>query len=107
MKVLDGVEFILDEFKVMICKVILIFEFFFVVCGISFKNKGVKKMIDVVVDYFLLLLDILVVKVYKGENEEVDVFVIDDYFFIGLVFKVMIDLFVGLLIFIRFYVGIL
>ncbi len=58
MKVLDGVEPTLEELKSMIRKATLTSEFFPAVCGTSFKNKGVKKMIDAVVDYLPSPLDI-------------------------------------------------
>ncbi|MBT1338024.1 elongation factor G [Mycoplasma bovis] len=105
MKVLDGVEPTLEELKSMIRKATLTSEFFPAVCGTSFKNKGVKKMIDAVVDYLPSPLDIPAAKAHKGENEEIDVPATDDYPFTGLAFKVMTDPFVGSLTFIRLYAG--
>lgn len=63
---------------------------------------------DVVFDYLLLLLDILVIKGIDFKiDEEVECFVDDSVFFLVLVFKVMIDLFVGCLIFFCVYFGVL
>lgn len=61
-------------------------------------------LMDVVVDYLLLLFDVKLYKVIDFEiEEEVDLIVGDDKLFVVLVFKVVIDLFVGCLIFIWVY----
>lgn len=69
MTVLEGGEVEIPAFKEAIRKATLTSEFFPVVCGTSFKNKGVKKMIDAVVDYLPSPLDIPAIKAHKGEEE--------------------------------------
>ncbi|WP_027121028.1 elongation factor G [Mycoplasma leonicaptivi] len=106
MKVLEGGEVSEDEFKAAIRKATLTSEFFPVVCGTSFKNKGVKKMIDAVIDYLPSPLDIPAIKAHEGENE-VSVEATDEGNFAALAFKVMNDPFVGSLTFFRVYRGVL
>lgn len=106
MTVLEGGEVEIPAFKEAIRKATLTSEFFPVVCGTSFKNKGVKKMIDAVVDYLPSPLDIPAIKAHKGE-EEVSVEATDEGDFAALAFKVMNDPFVGSLTFFRVYRGVL
>ncbi|WP_322876469.1 elongation factor G [Mycoplasmopsis felis] len=106
MTVLEGGEVEIPAFKEAIRKATLTSEFFPVVCGTSFKNKGVKKMIDAVVDYLPSPLDIPAIKAHKGE-EEVSVEATDEGDFAALAFKVMNDPFVGSLTFFRVYRGFL
>jgi len=80
-------------------------EYFPVVCGTSFKNKGVKLMLDAIVDYLPSPLDIPPMKAYKGESE-IHIPASDDEFFSALAFKVMNDPFVGNLTYFRVYSGI-
>lgn len=107
-KYLGGEEFIVDEIKGVICKLIIVSEIYLVLCGSVFKNKGVQLMLDVVVDYLLLLLDVLLVigYVFVKEDEEVVCKVIIDEFFVVLVFKIVIYLFFGKFIYIWVYLGI-
>ncbi|VEU72608.1 Elongation factor G domain protein [Mycoplasmopsis gallopavonis] len=106
MVVLEGGDIDEATFKEAIRKATLTSEFFPVVCGTSFKNKGVKKMIDAVVDYLPSPLDVPAIKAYNGE-EEVTVQATDDGAFAALAFKVMTDPFVGSLTFFRVYRGVL
>lgn len=101
----EGEEVLVELLKCVIRKGVLVVEFFLVVVGLSFKNKGVRKVLDVVIDYLFLLFDILLVFGYILEGVEVYCYVDDEELFIVLVFKVMIDLFVGKLIFFRVYLG--
>ncbi|QIW61942.1 elongation factor G [Mycoplasmopsis gallinacea] len=106
MRVLEGEEISEEEFKDAIRKATLTSEFFPVVCGTSFKNKGVKKMIDAVVDYLPSPIDVPAIKAHLGD-EEVSVEATDDGDFAALAFKVMNDPYVGSLTFFRVYRGVL
>ncbi|WP_435129067.1 elongation factor G [Mycoplasma sp. 6243] len=106
MSVLEGHEVEIPAFKEAIRKATLSSEFFPVVCGTSFKNKGVKKMIDAVVDYLPSPVDIPAIKAHDNEHE-VSVEATDDGEFAALAFKVMNDPFVGSLTFFRVYRGVL
>ncbi|ADE19537.1 elongation factor G [Mycoplasma crocodyli] len=106
MVVLEGGEVSEAEFKEAIRKATLTSEFFPVVCGTSFKNKGVKKMIDAVVDYLPSPIDIPAIKAHLDE-EIVEVPSTDDGEFAALAFKVMNDPYVGSLTFFRVYRGVL
>ncbi|MGZ9413406.1 elongation factor G [Mycoplasma sp. 1012] len=106
MLALEGEEISADRLKQAIRKATLTSEFFPVVCGTSFKNKGVKKMIDAVVDYLPSPLDVPAIKGYIGD-EVVEVPASDDYDFSALAFKIMNDPFVGTLTFFRVYSGVL
>lgn len=81
-------------------------QFFPAVCGTSFKNKGVKKMIDAVIDYLPSPLDVPAIKAY-ADDEEFSVKASDDEEFSALAFKIMNDPFVGSLTFFRVYSGVL
>lgn len=106
MMVLEGEEVDIDTFKAAIRKATLTSEFFPVVCGTSFKNKGVKKMIQAVVDYLPSPVEVPAIKGYNGD-EEVRVESTDDGDFAALAFKVMTDPYVGSLTFFRVYRGVL
>lgn len=106
MLVLDGAEVDEDTFKQAIRKATLTSEFFPAVCGTSFKNKGVKKMIDAVVDYLPSPIDIPAIKA-EYDEKQVNVESTDDGEFAALAFKVMTDPYVGTLTFFRVYRGVL
>ncbi|MFV8515825.1 elongation factor G [Mycoplasma sp. Z244B] len=106
MVVLEGGDVTVEDFKKAIRKATLTSEFFPVVCGTSFKNKGVKRMIDAVVDYLPSPLDVPAIPAYDGEHT-VHVEATDDGYFAGLAFKVMTDPYVGSLTFFRVYRGVL
>jgi elongation factor G len=77
-----------------------------VVCGSSFKNKGVQPMIDAVVDYLPSPLDIPpVVGIDTDSEEEIERRADDGEPFAALAFKIMTDPFVGKLAFFRVYSG--
>lgn len=111
MEYLEGNEFDVLILCKLLCKGILVLEFVLVLGGFVFKNKGVQFLLNVVFDYLLLLLDVVDYMGFKlGDEDEVcDIVccVDDDMVFLGLVFKIMNDLFVGLLIFICIYLGVL
>ena len=79
-----------------------------VVCGTSYKNKGVQKLLDAVVDYLPSPLDIPPIKGVDVETEEETVRLSsDDESFSALGFKIMTDPYVGRLCFTRIYSGVL
>ena len=77
-----------------------------VVCGTSYKNKGVQKLLDAIVDYMPAPTDIPAIKGTNPKNdEEVERHASDDEPFSALAFKIMTDPFVGKLCFFRVYSG--
>lgn len=79
-----------------------------VLCGSSFKNKGVQRLLDAVVDYLPSPIDLKAVKAYKlNSKEEVYRKISDEEKFTALAFKIMSDPYVGKLTFIRVYSGVL
>jgi len=78
-----------------------------VVCGSSFKNKGVQNLLNAVVDYMPSPLDIPAIKGVDESGEEVERKADDSEPFSALGFKIMTDPFVGQLTFIRVYSGVL
>ncbi|MEA4956017.1 MAG: elongation factor G [Pseudoflavonifractor sp.] len=79
-----------------------------VTCGTSYKNKGVQKLLDAIVDYMPSPLDIPAIKGTNPDTEEEDERPADDSApFSALAFKIMTDPFVGRLSFFRVYSGML
>jgi elongation factor G len=78
-----------------------------VVCGSSFKNKGVQNLLDAVVDYLPSPLDIPAIKGLDESGNEIERKAEDSEPFSALGFKIMTDPFVGQLTFIRVYSGVL
>ncbi len=79
-----------------------------VACGTSYKNKGVQKLLDAIVDYMPSPVDIPAIKGINPETEEEDERAADDSGpFSALAFKIATDPFVGRLSFIRVYSGVL
>ncbi|MBQ3116314.1 MAG: elongation factor G [Clostridia bacterium] len=78
-----------------------------VLCGSSYKNKGVQNLLDAVVDYLPSPLDIGAVNGVNTKGEEASREPGDDQPFSGLAFKIMTDPFVGKLAFFRAYSGVL
>ena len=77
-----------------------------VLCGTSYKNKGVQKLLDAVIDYMPSPLDVPAIKGIDPETEEeVESPSSDDAPFAALAFKIMTDPFVGKLCFFRVYSG--
>ena len=104
---LDGLDIPLDVLKRAIRTATLSVEVFPVLCGSAFKNKGVQKVLDAVIDYLPSPLDVPSVKAQTQKGEEVIVNSSDDEPFAALAFKVMTDPFVGKLTFFRVYSGVL
>ncbi len=108
MKFLDGEEIEEAELKAAIRKATLTVEFFPVLCGTAFKNKGVQLLLDAVIDYLPAPTDIPPIKgVNPKTDEETERPSTDDAPFASLAFKVMTDPFVGRLTFFRVYSGVL
>ncbi|UWD35118.1 elongation factor G [Mycoplasma cottewii] len=107
MKFLDGGEISIPELKSAIRKGVINADFFPVLAGSAFKNKGVKLLLDAVVDYLPSPLDIPSIKGILPTGEEVERHADDQEPFSALAFKVMTDPFVGKLTFFRVYSGIL
>jgi len=105
-KYLEGEELTEAELMRGIRKATIAQQIFPVICGSSFKNKGVQNMLDAVVDYLPSPIDIPAVKGTNPDtSEEVTRPSEDNAPFSGLVFKIMTDPFVGQLCFVRVYSG--
>lgn len=105
-KYLGGEEITNEELVNGIRKGTLNVEFYPVVCGTAFKNKGVQKVLDAVVAYLPSPLDIPAMKgIDPDTEEEVERHSDDSEPFSALAFKVMTDPYVGKLTFFRVYSG--
>ncbi|MGK7379851.1 elongation factor G [Planococcus sp. 1R117A] len=105
-KYLGGEEITVEELKAAIRKGTLAVEFYPVVCGTAFKNKGVQLMLDAVIDYLPSPLDVPpMTGVLPDSEEEVIRRPSEDEPFSALAFKVMTDPYVGKLTFFRVYSG--
>ncbi|WP_342753101.1 elongation factor G [Shouchella clausii] len=106
MKYLEGEEITVDELKAAIRKGTCNVEFYPVLCGSAFKNKGVQLVLDAVLDYLPSPLDVAAIRgQVPGTDEEVTREPGDDQPFAALAFKVMTDPYVGKLTFFRVYSG--
>lgn len=106
MKVLEGETPTVEEIKETIRKATLSGEFFPVLCGAAYKNKGVIAMLDAVIDYLPSPLDIPPVMGTLPNGEEAVRETSDEAPFSALAFKVMTDPFVGRLTYFRVYSGV-
>lgn len=104
-KYLEGQEISVAEIKKVIREQTIKAEFFPVLCGSAFKNKGVKLMLDAVVDYLPSPLEVPAIRGVLPNGQEVERHSSDDEPFSALAFKVMTDPYVGRLTFIRVYSG--
>mgnify|MGYP000904316015 FL=1 len=103
---LEGEEISEAELKAAIRKATCAVEFYPVLCGSAFKNKGVQLMLDAVVDYLPSPLDVPSIKgVDPNTDQETERHSSDEEPFSALAFKVMTDPFVGRLTFFRVYSG--
>ena len=110
MKYLEGEEITEEELKKGIRRATLNVEFYPVFCGSAFKNKGVRLLLDGVLDYLPAPTDIppitgIVPGTGDDEDEETERIAGDDEPFSALAFKVMTDPYVGKLTFFRVYSG--
>lgn len=107
-KFLDEEEITNAEIKKAIRNATLAVEFYPVVCGTAFKNKGVQLVLDAVIDYLPSPLDIPAMKGTDPDtDEEIERHSDDSEPFSALAFKVMTDPYVGKLTFFRVYSGVL
>ncbi|MDR2829090.1 MAG: elongation factor G [Mycoplasmataceae bacterium] len=104
-KYLNGQELTIPEIKKCIRKGVLTGKFFPVLCGTSFKNKGVKGVLDAVIDYLPNPLEVAKAKGIDGDGKEIEISPDDNGKFIALAFKVATDPFVGRLTYTRVYSG--
>ncbi len=106
MKYLEGEELTLEEIKKGIRKATISVSMIPVMCGSSYKNKGVQKLLDAVIDYMPSPLDIPAIKgMSQDGEEEIERPADDNAPFAALAFKIMADPFVGKLCFFRVYSG--
>ncbi|GGH85403.1 elongation factor G [Pullulanibacillus pueri] len=106
MKYLEGEELTTAEIKAAIRKGTCNVEFYPVLCGSAFKNKGVQLVLDAVIDYLPSPIDVPPIKGFLADSEEeVERKADDNGPFSALAFKVMTDPFVGKLTFFRVYSG--
>ena len=105
-KYLEGEEITVEEIKAVLRKATIDNEIVPVTCGTSYKNKGVQKLLDAIVDYMPSPLDVPSIKGVDPETgEEVERHAGDDQPFSALAFKIATDPFVGKLCFFRVYSG--
>ena len=105
MAYLEGEEISVEELKRVIRKATLSVEFFPVLCGSAFKNMGVKRVLDYVIDFLPSPVDVGAIKGENADGVEEEIRPTDDAPFAALAFKVMTDPFVGKLTFFRVYQG--
>ena len=105
-KYLEGEELTIDEIKRGIRKATIANTMVPVTCGTSYRNKGVQKLLDAIIDYMPAPTDIPPIKGVNPDTEEEDERPSDDNApFSALAFKIMTDPFVGKLCFFRVYSG--
>jgi len=105
-KYLEGADITEEEIKTTLRKAVCSNKIIPVVCGTSYRNKGVQKLLDAVVDYLPSPLDIPHIKgIVPDSGETVERITSDDEPFAALAFKIMTDPFVGKLCFVRVYSG--
>ena len=102
---LDGGEVTVEMIKRAIRKGCLATKFFPVMCGDALGNKGIKPLMDAVIDYLPSPLDVESIKGHNLDGEEEVRHPSDSEPFSALAFKVMTDPFVGRLTFFRVYSG--
>ena len=104
-KYLNGEELTNDEIKSCIRKGVIATELYPVLCGTAFKNKGVKKLLDAIVEFLPSPLDVPPIKGEINGDEIVEIKADDNEPFAALAFKVATDPFIGRLTYIRVYSG--
>ena len=105
-KYFEGEEISIEELKVALRKATIANQIVPVVCGTSYRNKGVQKLLDAVIDYMPAPTDIPAIKgVNPDTGDEEERHASDDEPFSALAFKIMTDPFVGKLCFFRVYSG--
>ncbi len=105
-KFFNDEEITIDELKVALRRATINNEIVPVVCGTSYKNKGVQKLLDAIIDYMPAPTDIESIKGINPDTDEEEVrHSSDNEPFSALAFKIMTDPFVGKLCFFRVYSG--
>jgi len=105
-KYLEGEEISPDTIRTAIRKATVAVEMIPVVCGTSYRNKGVQKLLDAIVDFLPSPLDVPAIKGINPKTDEEETRPSDDDApFSALAFKIMTDPFVGRLAFFRVYSG--
>ena len=108
MKYLEGEELTIEELKEGLRRAVTANTIFPVLCGSSYKNKGIQMLLDAVVDYMPSPVDVPAIKGVIPDTEEDDVRPSSDEApFSALAFKIMADPYVGKLAFFRVYSGVL
>ena len=105
MMVLDGEEPSIEEIKRVLRIAVCTGDFFPVLCGSAYKNKGVKFVLNAVIDYLPSPLDVPAIKGTLEDGTEVERKSSDEEPFAALAFKIMTDPFVGKLAYFRVYSG--
>ncbi len=105
MMYLEGEEISIEKIKEVIRKATLSVQFFPVLCGSAFKNMGVKRMLDAVIDYLPSPIDVGTIIAHDEDGAEVSINPSDEGEFAALAFKVLTDPFIGKLTFFRVYQG--
>jgi elongation factor G len=107
-KYLEGATIAPEDIKKAIRKGVISMEITPVICGSSFKNKGVQNLLDSVVEYLPSPVDVPAIKGINPKNDEEDTReTADNVPFSALAFKIMTDPFVGQLTFFRVYSGVM
>ena len=104
-KYLEGEELQVDELKAALRIATLNNVIVPVVCGSSYKNKGVQRMLDAVVDFMPAPTDVQAIKGFDEDGNEISRPSDDSLPFASLAFKIMTDPYVGKLTFFRVYSG--
>ena len=103
---IEGEDYTIDDIKAAIRRATIANKFVPVVCGTSYKNKGVQKLLDAIIDYLPSPLDIpAITGINPDTNEEETRPASDEEPFSALAFKIMTDPYVGKLCFFRVYSG--
>ena len=107
-KYLEGEEITEAEIKAALRQATIDNKIVPVVCGTSFKNKGVQKLLDAIIDYMPSPLDVPAIRGVNPDTEEEEARESSDEApFSALAFKIMTDPYVGKLCFLRVYSGVL
>ncbi len=107
-KFLEGEEITAEEIKKALRAATINVDIIPVLCGTAYKNKGVQKLLDAVIDYMPAPTDVAHIKgVNMDTGEEMERISSDDEPFSALAFKIMVDPFVGKLTFFRVYSGVM
>lgn len=103
---LEGEELTEEQLKAALRKAVINVEIIPVLCGSAYKNKGVQRLLDAVIEYLPAPTDIPSIKgVIPGTEEEIERHSSDEEPFSALAFKIMSDPYVGKLAFFRVYSG--